>query len=218
MKRTKEQLEQLAEVKGLRISALAGGIGGYCAKSLDVALSLFGELKGVKDDYGMSNKNLIALLKSDCQTINEGDIKDLLDVGRAVNVAKSFGLDLVSAQVSLTSAKAIGKKIDGMMEKKDSDGIKAVFAAAIAGSDVKALLPKREGKAKAEGEGKADVETRPATADEMASALLSRLAEVSEPVKVALLKALSASLKASGKASLKASEPVAIPETMKATG
>jgi hypothetical protein len=213
---------------------IANGIGGYYARSLGDALSLDADLRRHKNDYRLSVVALIDSLVETKKTINAGDVRDILAVGRAVRVGKVHGFDLVAGQVSLTSARYIGLRLPKLEEAKDSKAIKALFRAAMAGKDVSKVLPKVERKAKgdktekAEGENKTEttIETRPATADELATAVMSRLNEVSEPVKIALFKAISASIKASSKATGKASskatgkasEPVAIPETMKATG
>lgn len=218
-------LAEYCETETVRI---AGSIGGYYARSLGDALAIDADLRRLKDAVGISVTALIDSLVETKKTINAGDVRDILAVGRAVRVGLSLkskdnpsGIDLVKAQVSLSAARYIGNKLPSLEAAKDSKSIRKLYAAAMAGRDVSKVLPKA---VKADKTGTADgdsgnktettTETRPATADELATAIMARLEEVSQPVKVALLKAVSASIKASSKAS----EPVAIPETMKATG
>jgi hypothetical protein len=213
----------LAEYCEREVIRIAANFGGYYARSLADALSLDADLRRLKGSAGLSISGLIDSLIEAKKTINAGDVRDILAVGRAVRVGKVHGFDLVAGQVSLTSARYIGLRLPKLEEAKDSKAIKALFRAAMAGKDVSKVLPKVERKAKgdktekAEGENKTEttIETRPATADELATAVMSRLNEVSEPVKIALFKAISASIKASkatskasSKATSKASEPV----------
>jgi len=205
-------LSSYCETETVRI---ADSIGGYYARSLGDALAIDADLRRLKEAAGLSVSGLIDSLIESKKTINAGDVRDILSVGRSVRVGKSLGFDLVAGQVSLSSARYIGSRLPKLEEAKDSKAIKALFKASLAGRDVSKILPKTERKAKTDteedktgGENKTEssVETRPATADELATALMARLPEVSEPVRIALLKALSASIKAS-KATIKASEP-----------
>lgn len=217
----------LAEYCERETVRIAANFGGYYARSLSDALALDSDLRRLKESAGLSISALIDALIDAQRTINAGDVRDVLAVGRAVRVGLSLkskdlpiGYDLVKGQVSLSSARYIGSKLPSLEEKKDSKSIRKLFSAAMKGSDVRNVLPKAERKAKgdkAEGEGQSgnvtetETATRPATADELATAVMARVAEISEPVKVALLKAISASIKAS-KASKTAVEPAATTE------
>ena len=136
--------------KAESIHALALSIGGYFARSLGDAVKLADSLKTAKSAYKLSNKALIAAMVESVPTVNAGDIRDVLSIGRAVAVAPNYGFDLVLSCVSLTAARTIGRALQGLEESGQTDILRQAFAAACEGKDVKAVLPKRTVKPKTE--------------------------------------------------------------------
>ena len=200
------------DVRAMLDTYIVSGMRGFRASTLSHALELNASLRSYMHDYKLSVKGLCEHLTTLDKSTNATDVRDVLAVGRAVAVAKAFGIDLISAACSLTSVRSIGKKIPNELQKTDTPWLKSAFRAAIEGKDCKKHLPKREsskGKdSKAEGQ---TPDVRPATIGEILETLLARKVELTMEQLTSAVKILAEEVRQRKAGEpVKASEPAAM--------